>query len=1682
MDNINLDTNLLFSNIEKQQLLFVNDSLKDDITRTVNSFFPNLNNDDLKIITLLTIFIVDIISYKYNFKKEDLYYKQWTQNGCRDIKGAILLLLPFIDDKNNGYLLKKINNLNQLLYAKNQNNINSSILQLQREQILSTYFEYGNMGIGLIPPNTNSSNILELYPNNEKLIYKIIHHNLIGLLQTLEIINGKSYINWINIVPLNLNNYTESDIYKNTAIKINEYYQEFTLDYPLDKFNNLISSNLLYYSGLWIGEFYNVLRNKYYEEIKSIKWLIYPYETDNDKYYLLQGLNKLFNVNSILTSNNNNFDDLLPNQQNDFEKSVRNLNITLSEPDIEIIKYLLVFLINNYSNKYEIKDDRIINKFKLKETTEENDIGEFSKTDTNIINDISNEDVINCLEIFKTNYIKHIWNFLKETLDLLKTTAYWKFLITDNKINNIYYYKSFNKTNKESILNLKNIYNIAKALSHNSLKEWNLLPNNYISLTDTLKKDFFEKLFELRKLNSWLSLNNNLRLQYKFSNAKKYDLLEIYRSFQGNFVPIVFEELITNGLLNKFQVNLEITNKQLLPSETTIRKTKIKELLKQNFNKNKDDWLESYYYLSNEKFKDIPKFRLENRIIVDPNNKYVETDYFDIISKDQEWPIFYAMDWISQISFFQHYIYHQVLYVTGATGQGKSTQVPKLLLYALKMIDNKSNGKIICTQPRVPPTVNNATRIAEELGYPIEQVSNATNIKIRTNNYYVQFKYKHDSHINTKSNSYLRIVTDGTLFEEMKKNIVMKETFNKPSEETKYSNNNRYDIIIVDEAHEHNINMDLIIALGRQTCYLNNQIKLIIVSATMDDDEPIYRRYFYNINDKLSYPIKSPIKHPLLENNNFLAEPIYMDRRYHISPPGETTQYRVDEVYDNAIQLVYDSNRNIDHKKSALKVQEIGYNKVIEICNKTIDGEILFFANGTAEIYKAVEYLNNILPPGNIALPYLSNLNPTYKNIIEKIDYKISTIKNKRENIHLEWTADYIEDMSVPNGIYKRAIIIATNVAEASVTIPRLTYVIDNGYAKVNKYNKEITYTELIVEEISESSRLQRKGRVGRIKDGTVYYMYKKDAKKDIKPKYKITQEDIASTFISLLGDKNIKDIDISDYQNVNKKIVDDMANPNEYLFFMNKDNINKQSYIYKSNLYDIYIKNYYNLFPKDYKQYFEYDNKKLNNFNYEFMIHNDGQIMDTVIDLSGRFYLIHPFENDIKRNVLNEIFAYNFNNKIIYTNKIPYIEYRYLLMFLLQNNLLIDKDMTNIFIYKNINIKSLVKSDIADKVLKLSSFMSGEESTSTSNIQNAISLIAANAYGCLNDVVEIIILMNALGFDISKISNINWNLFKKRYADYALYNVDGPIYKSDIIFLYNIIKIIKKEFNNDIFSIKNNDIECGILLNKFNNLKEPTPDFNPLLWNKLTVLKANGKLKSEYIKITNEVVFKNIPNNINLEYRIKDFCARYNLNPLVVTTFIDKTRTYYLKNEYHNNETLLWAKEFSINYKKYLFSDKIEEKIIRSFLFGKPYQYTYYIDNKGLTTMVNNTFLKISLNNINSFIPNTSTIVFYLMKGQTPKIDNKLEDFPLALGYLNEFDIRWLIPIQPLYFNHLYTPDVLYSIQNNNIEFVNSNDIQKIKRTLSNYWSKDINIWHDNRTPILQYFYNKVLRNIGLY
>ncbi len=1702
--------NLLLSQVAKTKLKFVNDAFADTIYQVVKDFFPNLNKEDLKALQVLTTFTVDIISFKYDFKNTELYIQQWTQNTNRDIKGAILLLLPFIDDKDNGFLLRKIKDLNNLLYAYGGDNIPNHILNYEREKIKSTYFEYGNMGIGLIKPPEilelgKKTNLLNLYSEKgEKLIYTVIHHNFIGLLQTLEITNGKTYINWVNISPINLTEYFTSIIFTRTLQRL-EQLKSISNEQSLNEF---LSDNLVNYGGLWFGDIYNILRTRYYEDAKASKWLFFAYETsDTNKMYLIQGLNKMIDINKIINSSFNSWQDLSLLDKLYWENKIEividaianaksiNGNLKL---DFEILKYTLIYLFSNYSEKSQVYNE-LFDKFLLQsEQTEVIDqTDDFTKKDLEKIREINNEDITKCLKYIKEKHLEHLWNFLKTSIDDFESTAYGKFLIVKNEnvkqVSTMYYWEPLGKiddsvrNNIKGKINLKNIYNVAKSLSHTNIADWNLLDKNFITFNGINKLNFFNRINNVENKNKWISLSSNIKRQFiDYSHSYDTIMSNILSGFSQGYIYLIFEELVCTGILNKFTPNLQITDRQLLPQDTGAMKAKRNQLLKNLFDKN-PQWLDSYYYLTNQQFKYLGKMRLDKRQVTNPADKYDEMTYFSIIPKDHEWPVFYAMDWISQISFFQHYIFHQVMYVTGATGQGKSTQVPKLLLYAMKCIDYKSNGKVICTQPRVPPTVGNATRISDELGVPIELTTNASTVKMKTNNNYVQFKHQKEEH-GTPNNNFnsLKIVTDGTLLMELQSNPTLKKNFN-----GKLINSNVYDIVIVDEAHEHNTNMDIIIALTKQACYVNNQVRLIVVSATMDDDEPIYRRYFYNINDKLLFPIKYPITHPFLKLKNFLPLPKFMDRRYHISPPGATTQYRVDEYYLEYEPIVQNSDNSINEQKTAENAQKLGYGKIIEICNKSINGEILFFANGKGEILEAVKYLNSVLPAGNIALPYFAEMNETYKNIISKINLKISTIRNRRDKIHEEWGPDFVEDLSVPLGVYKRSIIIATNVAEASVTIPNLVYVVDNGYAKVNSFKPELSISKLGVEKISESSRVQRRGRVGRIGDGTVYYMYRKDSRKFIKPKYKITQDDVNLTFLKLMGTKQSDQLLTPNQFYYQKLIVSNYANPNIYATYQYKPD--KSHYVVVSGLYDIFKQNYYinNSIPLD-LYFFEPGDyiinitKNENNLMFdEFFMFDNGQIFENVLDTKGKFYLIHPFENSIRRNVLNAIIE--FDNKP--SLDIRPTAFKFILNSLQSYSLVLDASKT---IYKNpaeiINNPNLefVKTELGEQICGLEF-----------SIGDAITLVSASAMGCLTEVYEVKIFIEVIGSLGSLVSrDCSWEKFRNTYGNI----------KSDLVFAYNVINQIKKNFSSlYVFNVYTPHFE-SILKQHYQSVlstfkkqcekySEPPENYDVNMWNKLSKLKHTGKLEEqiEAILRTDKSTFDII--NLDIDKNAKQiiqWAERHYFNGQVIINFLRKLGEYYLaKPVIHSNPVLEWANSFSTNFNKYMTNYTLDEKIIRSFLFGKQYQFTFRNNhNINLIQTIMNYDLLIANITRNKFgeeetlVKLPSNFYFYYTYIEDEKMKIQTGEPSIKVSWLSYIEPEWLVPTYPIFFSPVFN-DVIMRVTSKDetfIEYLNSDTFKKLSKKVINGWNQNQNIWDSDKTPILRDFYRTVTKVLSYY
>jgi hypothetical protein len=266
-----------------QKYTFINFSLSNNIKKTVNILFPNLNNQDSEVLFLFTENIIEKISNYLNFDKtNDDYYKQWIQNNYRDIKGIILLLLPFIDDK---YTTNMID-LNQYLYAPIKSKI-PDLSKKNRMDILKSEFKFSNMSIGLLDKTS-----LDLFEEDGKmkLIYKIIHHNYLGLNRTLQIMNGKYYVNWINIVPIlysyeNKLVFKESNLYNKTndGLKLLKTY----LNNPKEFFNFTQHK----YYGLYLGDIYNTIKIKLYDEIKHIKWLIFPLSLSTGNIYIIQYLN-----------------------------------------------------------------------------------------------------------------------------------------------------------------------------------------------------------------------------------------------------------------------------------------------------------------------------------------------------------------------------------------------------------------------------------------------------------------------------------------------------------------------------------------------------------------------------------------------------------------------------------------------------------------------------------------------------------------------------------------------------------------------------------------------------------------------------------------------------------------------------------------------------------------------------------------------------------------------------------------------------------------------------------------------------------------------------------------------------------------------------------------------------------------------------------------------------------------------------------------------------------------------------------------------------------------------------------------------------------------------------------------------------------------------------------------------
>ena len=1280
---------------------FIENGFKYEIkTNTVDKIFPVLNAYHKNLLFEYLINIIDVIAIKFNFDLNNRYaYEyQFRQNNYKDAVGLLFMLLPYIDDTF-GTKSKTLTSLNELYIAK-KDNIKYDI------NLTEPKYEYTNLQYGRCIRDNDIAREISFSEDHLK-------HNYLLLLDTIKNIANKLYVNWINIRPI--------DAITATDINYIPYYEtkKRIFGAKLIDWNPFIEANDKdnkenkegkFDRSMSVGEIYNIVSNYLFDEIKNIKWLLYDVYINRFSHKYLYFLNDILNIENC--AKNIKWNLLSEKEQNDFNYNLNTLIDTfikestygnLSRNNVQYIITVLIFFFNKYyTNKEEIKKDGYK---ELQDDIEEID-------DDMVLSKLTLDNYRVSAKSLKNNG-KHIYEYICESLYELRFTWYSKFYLNYNKELKVYelnkisssdmgsYGSNGSNGSKKSTkkFSIKNVYNFAKSLisytdpnEKNKNKSYKQFPKHWKSLSSEDKKVILNRLNSRDGLDSnnveWFTIVKYLKIGVNYTQDEAIKVnTEIINNIFKYLPDILFDILASNGLLSEFVPDARLTDQSILPKSTSDRNTAIQEKLSQYVINNpnlRERWEKSIYFINNLEYGWMEMTEKIDGIL---------EKYIDLLCNPKtrigSWVYVYGMDWICQIGFFHHYLNNRVIYITGGTGDGTSTQVPKLLLYSLKMLDYKTSGKIACTQPRVPPTVNNAKTISSQMGIPIESYNKSINSDIVTNNYYIQYKHQKKKHSMKQKGLVLEIMTDGTL-EINLKNPVLKSMIG-----NNYSTNNIYDIVIVDEAHEHNKNMDLILTRMKYAAYYNNSIKLVIISATMEDDEPVYRRYYRDINDNKMFPLNLSLKEHNLDRIN-------VDRRIHISPPGEVTQYKINEIYTPLSSGMHDKNQLLETIKRT----------VLNIIRTSPDGDLLVFQPGEGEIKTTVTELNKITPKDVIALPYFSALNDTKKTMVEEINkYKYNLTIPK--DIPFEEDLDETQYKPVLPGTYKRVIIVGTNIAEASITISTLRYVIETGTQKTNIYDYNTRSAQLLLTEISESSRLQRKGRVGRVAPGTVYYLYKKGSKENIKKRFNISIEDFSDKLFEMLS-STPKDEAFFDSNNDPNKNIINIKNITRLYKYDLCETIREQ-YFTKDSFYDYYGSD---------KQY---DYKNASNM---FIYYKTGFDKETLDDREGSFYIVHPDELCFTRNIMGKLVHTPYiditcaiKQKII-DDKILYKSYKMETFWNILKEYL--------FIVEDSNTKIVYKTDFGNNIIKMKTKLT------RFNLQQLISYIYSRKYNCQDDILKL--------------------------------------------------------------------------------------------------------------------------------------------------------------------------------------------------------------------------------------------------------------------------------------------------------------------------------------------------------
>lgn len=337
---------------------------------------------------------------------------------------------------------------------------------------------------------------------------------------------------------------------------------------------------------------------------------------------------------------------------------------------------------------------------------------------------------------------------------------------------------------------------------------------------------------------------------------------------------------------------------------------------------------------------------------------------------------------------------HPVIIVCGATGSGKTTQLPKLCLEA----GRATSGLIGHTQPRRIAARALASRLAWELGTTVAGGGRGGAGTAGLVGYKVRFSDHTGPHTRVK------LMTDGVLLKELESDRSLR----------------RYDTLIIDEAHERSLNIDLLLGVLKQLAPRRPDLRIVVTSATIDPAR--FARFFGDA--------------PIIEVSG-RSYPVEIRYRALVAEDEDAAELSLPE---GILEGVRELDRGADGQA----------------------GDTLVFLPGEKHIREAAEALQNAKLRDTDILPLFARLSA-----------------RDQERIFESHT--------------RRRIVLATNVAETSLTVPGIRFVIDSGLARISRYSVRGKVQRLPIERISKASADQRKGRCGREAPGICIRLYSEE-------------------------------------------------------------------------------------------------------------------------------------------------------------------------------------------------------------------------------------------------------------------------------------------------------------------------------------------------------------------------------------------------------------------------------------------------------------------------------------------------------------------------------------------------------------------------------------------------------------